>query len=104
MTRRAFNRRYDFIGVLTQGPHEKPAPSYERWLDMRRPRRPYVPIIRPSHLKARKRFPTHPLVKIAKVLPVRLPTMAELEAMTHEELARRFLKTSRKFKCHPKSV
>ena len=67
---------------------DKPKPS-PRWQ------------LRESHLKARRYFPTHPFLKISKILPFKLPTMAEVEAMSHEELARRFLKTSRAFPCRP---
>lgn len=82
---------------------ERSEPTLERWLDTRQPPKPRDPPTRPSHLKARQRFPTHPLVKISKVLPAKLPLLgprplpAEIVAMSHDELSARFLRLWRKF-------
>jgi len=96
MTRTAFNRRYDLVALLAHpGPSEgKPDPEPEG----RRLKRVRDSATRPSHLRAKRYHPTHPLVKISKVLPAKLPTMAELEALSHEELGSRFLKVCHKFK------
>ena len=67
----------------------------ERFLD--RPKRRKWEL-RPSHLQARRYFPTHPYLAISKVLPAKLPTMAEMEGWSHERLATQFLKVCRKFK------
>ena len=107
LTRAAFNRRYDFIGHLT-GPKDliwdfAPVP------ELREPKKRAFCQIRPCHLKIRRfRSTVHPLTKIAQKWPAKLPVMRpvtpEIEALTHEGLASRFLKTSRAFPCRPKSV
>jgi len=74
MTRTAFNRRYDFIGFLA-------SPNAPRWLpvatpvpELKEPRkRVKDPAIRPSHLKARRYWPTCPLLRISRQLPIKLP-------------------------------
>ncbi|HWA24494.1 MAG TPA: hypothetical protein VG734_02385 [Lacunisphaera sp.] len=102
MTPRAFNRRYDFIGQLAAPP---PLPI-AREPEPRAVKRPRDPATRPSHLKARQRFPTHPLTKIAKKLPAKLPRLrpAELETLSHEELKARFLRTLIRVKWNHKTV
>lgn len=47
--------------------------AFERWQDTRKPPRPRDPPIRPSHLKVRRYFPTHPLVRISLIPPHKLP-------------------------------
>ena len=92
------NTPFNFIQDLTQDREEKTEKSCERRACFPKPPRPRDPPIRPSHLKARQRFPTHPLIRISKKLPRKLPTMAELEKLTPEQLAARFLKQCHKFK------
>ena len=97
------NARYDCVALLAK---QRPF-SYPRYTRLiRRKRKPHCvktksvtgQEIRPSQLQARRYFPTHPLLKISKKLPLKLPTMAELEKLDHEALAARFLKHCAKFK------
>lgn len=96
MSPRAFNKRYDLIRSLT--PPDRFPHDLLRGDPERRPKRSRNRPVRPSHLRARRYFPTHPYVRISRVLPAKLPTMAELEKLTPEQLAARFLKHCKKFK------
>ena len=80
----------NFIRDLAQDREEKGSQSFERRACFPRPAIPRDPPIRPSHLKARQRFPTHPLFRISRVLPAKL-TPIDREKLDHAELTRRIL-------------
>lgn len=102
MTRTAFNRRYDLVCRLAGMPMGRPPRDFGDPDRFRKRERD--PATRPSHLKARLRFPTHPYVKISKVLPQKLPVLGphplppEVAALSYGELAARFLLRCRQFK------
>lgn len=70
--------------------HASPADlSFEERLDLRKPRRPRDPAIRPSHLHVRRYFPTHPLLNIAWKLPAKL-TRQDWERLETQRILAKF--------------
>jgi hypothetical protein len=95
------NFPFDYITDLHRERESRAYLSFDEWQDTRKPPRPYIPVIRPTHLRARRYWPTHPLLKISKKLPQKLPN---LEKLPPEELARRFMLVTSKFKWSRRSV
>lgn len=63
--------------------------AFDRWRDARRPPRPRDPPIRPSHLEARRYFPTHPLLNISRKLPGKL-TREDWENLETQRILAKF--------------
>ncbi len=94
---------YSYIRDLPQNRAEISDQRAERALAFPTPRPPRDLPTRPSHLKARRYPPVHPLLKIARKLPQKL-TPAQFEGLPHDELARRFMLSTSKFKWSRRSV